>query len=96
LSFSYVAKTNVLYHLGINVGFADDLLENVVGEAVKGNCLQTSFSRLAQWGTDGQGDDNIIGMLLLTGVSGISKMYCKDYSVELRGLTWHLVGSCPG
>ena len=48
----------------VNVGLPHDLLEELEDNAIKRSVLETSLSTLGERSTDGEGDDNIVWVLL--------------------------------
>ena len=60
----YIAQADILYLCRVNVGLPHDLLEELEDNAIKRSVLETSLSALGERSTDGEGDDNIVWVLL--------------------------------
>ena len=62
-STTYVAQANVLNQLRVEVALADDLLEDLEHQAIERSVLEAALLGLGQGSTDGECDDNIVGVL---------------------------------
>lgn len=76
---TYVAQADILDQRGVHVHPLDGLLQQLDDNAVDGGVLEAALEALGQRGTDGQGDDNIIGVLL--GARG------GEYAVRMTAMT---------
>lgn len=62
----YVAQADILDHLRIDPRSLHHLLQHLEDDAIKRGIFEAALCGLAQWRADGQSDDYIIGILLLT------------------------------
>jgi len=62
---TYVSKTDVLNKVWVDPRSLQNLLQCVENHGVQESVLETSLLGLAERRTDGEGDDNIIWVLLL-------------------------------
>ena len=62
-SATYVAQANVLNQLWVEVALADNLLEDLEHQAIERSVLEAALLGLGQRSTDGERDDNIVGVL---------------------------------
>ena len=62
--FLYISKTDVLDHLRVEVTLADDLLEELEHDAIEWGVFETALLALRQGCSNGEGNDDIIGVLL--------------------------------
>ena len=88
--FLYISKTDVLDHLRVEVTLADDLLEELEHDAIERSILETALLALGQGRSDGERNDDIIGVLLRAG----RNMVVSIKSIRrwlLRGRSIHLV-----
>lgn len=61
---THIANANILDQLRVNLHLGLDLLENLEHDAIEGRVLETAFLALAQGRPGGEGNDNVIGVLL--------------------------------
>jgi hypothetical protein len=61
---TYISEANVLDQSGINVGSGIDLLEQLGDHGIYSGVLESALSALGERGSDGEGDDDIVGVLL--------------------------------
>jgi hypothetical protein len=61
---TYIAHANVLDQVGIQVALFVDFLQQAVDQEVKIGVLETALLALGQRRSDGEGDNDIVGVLL--------------------------------
>lgn len=61
--FPYIAKADVLDHLRVKPALADNLLEDLEHQAIERSVLEAALAGFGQGSPDGEGDDNVIGVL---------------------------------
>ena len=66
LEATYVTKGNVLYEGGVEVAALDDLFEGLEEDAIEMGVLETTLAGLGQGCADGEGDNDIVGVLRQT------------------------------
>ena len=88
-SHTYISQANVLDKGRVEIAALVDLLEELVDNAVKRGVLEATLARLGEGGAHGEGDDDVVGVLLLAGV-GVSNGTGACCHADISGLT-----SCP-
>jgi hypothetical protein len=105
---THVSYANVLNESWGQVAALVDLFKKLEQDAIELCVFEATLASPGQWGTDGEGDDNIVGVLLLAKVKRSLSVYLK---VELtlrnpiaiarnsggrqRGIDMERLTSCP-
>jgi hypothetical protein len=71
---THVSYADVLDEGRVQVAALVDLLQELVEDAIELSVLEATLACLGQWSTDGEGDNDVIGVLLLT-FAGVTCQY---------------------
>jgi hypothetical protein len=81
---THVSYANVLNESWGQVAALVDLLKKLEQDAIELCVLEATLASPGQWGTDGEGDDNIVGVLLLAAVEGYLSVPILEGGVDIE------------